>query len=142
MSHPVHPILVHFPIAFWSFATLGDLLSLKYGEPLLEITGACLILGTIMALVAMGGGLFDLLKIKSDSPAMKVLNLNIIFVVITWSLYAASLFLRIEEKTLMQPGTLEIVLSVAGFLCLGVTGFLGGRLVYEYGVGVDNKSCD
>jgi len=136
MSHPVHPILVHFPIAFWSFATFGDLLSLKYGERLLEITGTCLVLGTLMALVAMGGGLFDLLKIKSDSPAMKVLNLHIVFVVITWSLYAASLFLRIEEKTLMQAGTLEVVLSVAGFLSLGITGFLGGRLVYEYGVGV------
>lgn len=95
-----------------------------------------------MALIAMGGGLFDLLKIKSDSPAMKVLNQHIVFVVITWSLYATSLFLRIEEKTLIQAGTLEVGLSVAGFLCLCVTGFLGGRLVYEYGVGVDNKSCD
>lgn len=138
MSHPVHPILVHFPIAFWSFATLGDLLSLKYGERLSEITGACLILGTLMALVAMGGGLFDLLKIKSDSPAMKVLNQHIVFVLITWSLYASSLFLRIEEKTLIQAGILEVGLSVAGFICLCVTGLLGGRLVYEYGVGVEN----
>tara|TARA_R110002074_G_scaffold402329_1_gene607429 strand:- start:160683 stop:161111 length:429 start_codon:yes stop_codon:yes gene_type:complete len=142
MSHPIHPILVHFPIAFWSFATLGDLLSLKYGERLSEITGACLILGILMALVAMGGGLFDLLKVKSDSPAMKVLNLHIVFVVITWGLYASSLFLRIEEKTLVQAGVLEVGLSVAGFICLCVTGFLGGRLVYEYGVGVDNKFCD
>ncbi len=138
MSHPIHPILVHFPIAFWSFATLGDLLSLKYGERLSDITGTCLILGTLMALIAMGGGLYDLLKIKSDNPAMKVLNQHLVFVVITWSLYAASLFLRIEEKALIQAGTLEVGLSVAGFICLCVTGFLGGRLVYEYGVGVES----
>lgn len=137
MRHPVHPILVHFPIAFWSFATLGDLLSLKYGERLSEITGACLILGTLMALVAMGGGLFDLLKIRSETPAMKVLNQHIIIVVITWSLYASSLFLRIEEKTLIQVGTLEVGLSVAGFLCLCISGYLGGNLVYKYGVGVE-----
>lgn len=137
MSHPVHPILVHFPIAFWSIATVGDLLSLKYGDRLSEITGACLILGTLTAFVAMGGGVFDLLKIKSDSPTMRVLNQHIIFVVITWSLYASSLYLRIEEKTLVQAGILEMVLSVTGFLCLCISGYLGGSLVYKYRIGVD-----
>ena len=31
MSHPLHPALVHFPIACWSLATVTDLASLYWG---------------------------------------------------------------------------------------------------------------
>ena len=33
MRHPLHPALVHFPIACWSLATAADLAGLAFAEP-------------------------------------------------------------------------------------------------------------
>jgi uncharacterized membrane protein len=42
----------------------------------------------------------------------------------------------LHGTTLIAPGLLAIGLSVAGFLCLGVAGWLGGTLVYRHRLGV------
>jgi len=53
--------------------------------------------------------------------------------------YAASLFLRVDGTTLTRPGALGTALSVAGFVVLCVAGRMGGKLVYEHGVGVRGR---
>jgi uncharacterized membrane protein len=52
------------------------------------------------------------------------------------SCYVASLFLRLHGTHFVEPGLLAIGLSVLGFLCLGVAGWLGGKLVYGHRLGV------
>ena len=39
--------------------------------------------------------------------------------------------------SLHAPGMLAMALSVAGFVCLGIAGWLGGKLVYGHRLGAD-----
>lgn len=136
MSHPLHPALVHFPIACWSLATVADLASLHWGEPAWRFAGNVMAIGTLAAIGAMATGFIELLKVDADSPATPDLNRHMLLIVTAWSCYAASLFLRLDGTTLTRPETLHLGLSAAGFLVLCAAGWFGGKLVYQHGVGV------
>ena len=136
MRHPLHPALVHFPIACWSLATAADLASLAYGEPAWRFAGVLLLAGIGFSIPAMLAGLFELAKLAQDSPAIKDVNRHMIMVMAALSCYLASLFLRLHGMHFVEPDLLAIGLSVLGFLCLGVAGWLGGRLVYGHRLGV------
>ncbi len=138
MAHPVHPALVHFPVACWSLATIGDLASLVFHDQRVWfVSGVLLVLGLIAALAAMLAGLFELRKINEESAAMRVAVWHMSLVVIAWGLYGLSLFMRLNGAALMAPDGVAIGLSVLGFLTLCAAGWLGGALVYEHGIGVD-----
>lgn len=136
MRHPLHPLLVHFPIATWFLATLADIASLFTNEQVGWIAGVLLIIGTITALLAMITGLIELGKINQQSPAIKIANQHMILIMISWSFYAISLFTRLEGTHLGKPGLVAITLSIIAFIFLCCAGWMGGKLVYEYGVGV------
>jgi uncharacterized membrane protein len=139
MKHPIHPILVHFPVAAWFISTIGDVVGLFTNEQVSWVAGVLLIIGTITALFAMVTGLIELGKIDQQSPAMKIANQHMILMLVSWSFYAVSLFLRLDGTNLSQPGMVAIIMSIAGLISLCIAGWLGGKLVYEHGVGVQSK---
>jgi len=137
MSHPVHPMVVHFPIACWSLGTLGDLVSIIYPDKLVYLfSGIMLVIGTLVAIAAMITGLIEYGKIKEEDQAMSVANKHMKFVMVAWSFYASSLFMRLEGTNLALPDTVDILLSIAGFISLSIAGWLGGKLVYEHRIGI------
>ena len=140
MAHPIHPALVHFPIACWSISTIADIAGLQLGGQLWWIAGVLLVLGTLTAIAAMLAGLVELGKIDEQSPATQVANHHMTLMTVAWVLYAISLFMRMEGTGLTQPGWVEICLSGIGFLFLCVGGWLGGLLVYGHGVGIEKLS--
>ena len=139
MSHPLHPALVHFPIACWSLATAADVASLWWGKPAWMLAGVLLALGTLIALAAMATGFIELLKVGAEHPATRDLNRHLLLMLTAWCLYATSLFLRLQGTTLTQPDTVDLALSVVGFVVLVIGGWFGGKLVYGHGVGVGKR---
>jgi len=140
MRHPLHPALVHFPIACWSLATVADLASLWWGRPAWMLAGVLLVVGTATAIAAMATGMVELLKVGGDHPATRDLNRYMLLAMATWGLYAASLFLRLQGTALARPDAIDLGLSVAGFVCLCMTGWLGGTLVYGHGLGTEGST--
>ncbi len=140
MSHPLHPALVHFPIACWSLATLADFAGLWCGQPEWMLAAVLLAVGTASGLAAMAAGFAELVKLDSDSPAMRDVNRHMILAMATWSCYAASLFLRLQGAV-AQPGAAGLALSTAGFFLLCATGWFGGNLVYRHGIGVARRDA-
>jgi uncharacterized membrane protein len=136
MSHPLHPALVHFPVACWSLATAADLASLAWGEPAWRFAGIVLLAGIGFSIPAMLAGFLELAKLAQDSPAIKDVNRHMLMVMCALACYTTSLFLRLHGTALGEPGMLAIGSSVLGFLCLGVAGWLGGKLVYGHRLGV------
>lgn len=136
MSHPLHPALVHFPIACWSLGTIADIASLWFGQPAWWLAGVLLAVGTVMAIAAMVTGLIELVKINEQSPALQDANRHMTLILVAWTFYATSIFLRLKGMALTQPDTIDMALSVAGFLFLAAAGWFGGKLVYGHGVGV------
>ncbi|MFZ1712910.1 MAG: DUF2231 domain-containing protein [Nitrosomonas sp.] len=140
MKHPVHPMLVHFPLATWFLATIADIASFIFtNEQTGWVAGVLLVTGTGTALPAMMTGLLELGKIDQQSPVMKVVNQHMILIMISWSFYAISLFLRLDGTQIESPGLAAIAFSILGFFLLCSAGWKGGKLVYEHGVGV--RAC-
>ena len=139
MRHPLHPALVHFPIATWSLGTAGDLASLAWGEPVWRFAGVSIAVGVVTALAAMATGFVELAKLEAAHPATRDVSRHMLLMMATWCCYAASLFLRLDGTALNRPGALGIGSSATGFVLLCLAGAMGGKLVYEHGVGVRRR---
>jgi uncharacterized membrane protein len=142
-GHPVHPILVTVPIGAW-VASLGfDLASRVADEADVFAKGAfwLIALGVLGALVAALAGFLDLFAIPTGTPAFRTglvhMSLNLVVVV----LFAVSWVIRrgdIDSPAATSGGL--IALSVGALAVLAVSGWLGGRLSYRYGVRVAAES--
>ena len=74
MNHPLHPALVHFPVAGWSLATAADVASLWLGEPAWRFAAISMSAGCVVALAAMAAGLWEFAKLRDGNPALPVAN--------------------------------------------------------------------
>lgn len=134
MHHPLHPALVHFPIACWSLAVVADFASLWLGESAWRWSGGLLAVGCVVALAAMLAGLMEFSRIP-EGPAMRDAYLHMTAMLVAFSFFAARLLLRVDHLQPQPPDTLSLLLDVGGFLALLIGGWLGSRLVYGHGVG-------
>ena len=139
--HPLHPMLVHFPVACWSLATLADIASLHFGEGAGWLGGMLALAGCAMALPALAAWLYELTRIPAGSSAMRTVYLHMGAMLAAFVFYLASLLLRAGHFQLHPPGNASLVLDIAGFLVLIAGGWLGGRLVYHFGIGSE-RPCD
>jgi uncharacterized membrane protein len=135
MRHPLHPALVHFPVACWSLATLADFASLHWGEPAWHLAGVLLIVGLVMAIPALLAGMYELSRIADDSPAWRSVYLHMGAMSAALLLYAIGLFARLDHAVLLAPDATALTCSAFGFMALATGGWLGGKLVYEYRLG-------
>lgn len=135
MRHPIHPMLVHFPVATLFLATLGDIASLFMDEQVSRVAGVLLVIGTITTLLAMVAGLMELGKIDQQSPAMKVANQHMMLMMASWSFLCSQSVSETGWNPFGSAGH-----GCRCHVCCRVDrslyrGWLGGKLVYEYGVG-------
>lgn len=134
MRHPLHPALVHFPIACWSLATLADFTSLWLGESAWRWSTGLLAAGCIIALAAMVAGLIELPRVP-EGPALRDTYLHMGLMLAAFALFTARLLLGLDHLQPLAPGAWGMLLDAAGFATLAVGGWIGGRLVYGHGIG-------
>lgn len=136
MKHPLHPALVHFPVACWSLATACDLASVLWSGVHWQLAGVLMAIGTLVATVAMAVGLIELPDLEPGSAPSRDARRHMLLAACAWSCYAGSLLLRVEGGALVRPGPLAIALGSLGFMALCGAGWMGGKLVYVHGIGV------
>lgn len=140
MRMPLHPMVVHFPVAAWSLATIGDVAGLVVDIPLERVVGVLLVVGLLSSLVAMGSGLYEFSTIEKDTPQMNVANQHMLLMMAAAVCYGGALFLRLDGTSLVSPSIFAISSSIIGFVLLAIGGHLGATLVYKYGVGMSRKT--
>jgi nitrite reductase/ring-hydroxylating ferredoxin subunit/uncharacterized membrane protein len=135
-SHPLHPILVAFPIAFFVGTFLFDVVGLINGDASLHDT-ACRVegAGIIFALLAAVPGVIDYIytvppKSSAKSRATKHGLINVSNVV----LFTFVLFYRQSHNANIY---IVAVLELVGVAILSVAGWMGGTLVHRNQIGVD-----
>ncbi len=134
-GHPLHPLLVHFPIAFWVLATLCDGCTVLGYEQARPFAGIFLALGLICALPAMLAGFIDLAKL--EDAATRDGNRHMILMGLAWTVYLFALLARLDDKVLMPvPPVHSVALSLLGLSLVVLGGWYGGQLVYHHGAGV------
>lgn len=136
MKQPLHPALVHFPVACWTLATVMDVLGV-WGTPwsLWLSAFALLAIGCGMGLLAAAAGFYELSRLPDEHPALADASRHMMLALGAWVAFATSLFLRLDGTTPIPPGTVALIASGVGFLLLVGAGHMGARLVYMHGVG-------
>jgi uncharacterized membrane protein len=133
-GHPIHPMLVPIPIGLWIFSLVCDLVYAGGSNNPAWATVALYTMGggIVGALLAAVPGLIDLVSLppgpRRTALAHMVINLTVV------ALYAVNFWLRKDAPE--SPGGL-IWLSVLAIGLLVISGWLGGKMVYELGVAVD-----
>jgi uncharacterized membrane protein len=142
-EHPLHPVVVHFPIALLSTAVLFELLGFLLRRDDFRRFGFwLLILGLTGGIVAAGFGLWgEGAALKMGVPE-KAIDRHESFAVTTLITFGLLLIYRWRIRDRWTPGHNRIYLSgaLAGLLLLGTTGFFGSELVYRYGAGVQKEA--
>jgi len=138
LRHPLHPMLVHFPIGLFLLSLLLDLASLAFPSvpDLVRDSFYAMLLGVITALVAAVPGFVDYTDIRSDHPAKRTATSHLTLNLIVVALYGINLGMR--SSLLVDPKiqTVPLILSLVGVALLSLSGYLGGRLVYDDGISV------
>ncbi len=143
LGHPLHPILVHVPMAMWPGALIFDLLSQWNigGNASVRLSFYAIVFGLAASLLAAPTGLIDWTGIKKEKPAWKIGLYHMALNLIALLLFAINLGLRwstFREDT--KVATQPLLLSALGTLLLVGSAYLGGRMVYEYGISVARMS--
>ena len=133
-EHPVHPMLIPFPIALWIFSLASDLISLfGFGGPVWkDIALYTMVGGIVGGLAAAIPGYVDYRSL-SDPVIVRVAQMHMLINVGLIVLFTINAGLRIMNGT---EALMPVFLSVLGVAGLGVSGWLGGELVYVQGVAV------
>ena len=135
-GHPIHPMLIVFPLGLLAMALIFDILHFAMGNGYWsEIAYWMIAAGVISGLVAAPFGLVDWLAIPSGTRAKRIGALHGVGNLIVVVLYAASWWMR--RAAPQDPVTVAYVLSFAGGVLALFTGWLGGELVDRLAVGVD-----
>jgi uncharacterized membrane protein len=135
-GHPLHPAIVHFPIGLLLSASLADLAWLAGLTTDAHIGAVLMAGGLAMGVVAMGAGLVDFATL--DETVVPHALRHMAAVGIAWLGYAVALYLRRDVLSGADTvGSISLALSLASALVLALGGWLGGRLVYTFGAGVD-----
>jgi uncharacterized membrane protein len=143
LGHPLHPALVHLPAGLWPAALVFDVLSFTSlrGPATVLASFACIAGGLLGALLAAPTGLADWLDIKPDKPARKLGVYHLALNLIVTALFALNLLLRWDDVRIAdRASVLQLVLSIVGVVILAVSGYLGGRMAYDQGIGVARMS--
>jgi len=137
--HPIHPIVVHFPIALLCASVAFDALASRWPTGGLRETSLYTLLAGVMAagLAVVTGGMEEDLAKRAGAPE-SVLELHEGLGQVTLVIFVVLLGLRLAMQWgwLKEIRSLTLGLGAIGIVILGLTGYWGGELVYVYGIGV------
>lgn len=140
-GHPLHPILVSFPIAFYIGTLLFDILAKTYSPEFLFTAYNLEIAALVSAAIAAIPGIIDYIyTVPPASTAKKrgakhaLTNVGVIL------FFTAALIYRANNE--LPNISILIALESAGVILLLFAGWMGGTLVYRNQIGVDPRYAD
>jgi len=141
-GHPIHPMLVHFPVVFWTVAAVAYVAAATGVEAAATVATFSNGAGLIFAMLAMIAGLIELRAIAGDGDAMRVAISHMTAMGAAWFCFMLALVMATAAGARLDKSTAQLTGAggaCAGFLLLSVGGWLGARLVYEFGIGVTGR---
>ena len=133
-EHPIHPMLIPFPIALWIFSLASDLIYLfDFGGPVWKDVALYTMVGGIIGgLAAAVPGYIDFRSL-TDPVVVRLAQMHMVINVGLVLLFTLNAGLRIING---PDALVPVFLSGVGVAALALSGWLGGELVYVKGVAV------
>ena len=138
LGHPVHPIVVAFPIALLVLTPIWDGLAFFGIANLAPVGYWTELAGLVGGGLAAVTGLVDFLGLKAPSPELTKTALRHAGLALTTLGFFVVAF-AFRGGAAGEPSLLVVGSELVGALGLGLTGWFGGHLVFGYGVGVDDR---
>ena len=134
---PIHPKLVHFPIALFITALGLDLASFIFRkEDFHKAAVYIYVIAALMTPLVVRSGLWEEERFHLNHP---VLTKHRTFALWTMWVSLMSLpvlwFLKQKSRKFFRAFFMILLIGIAGLVTL--TGHNGGRMVFEYGVGME-----
>jgi uncharacterized membrane protein len=139
-GHPFHPILVTIPIGTWAASLVFDIIGLASDDPTPFVVGArvLILIGIIGALLAAVFGFVDYAQLARGTAARKTATVHMALNLGVTVLFIVNLLLRWSADD-DEVSIVGFILSIVALGALGVSGWLGGKLAYHYGVRVADE---
>lgn len=138
-SHPLHPMLVAFPIGLLVTSFIFDLIALWRDLPSLwNAAWYCIIAGLIGATIAAIPGIIDLFSVvpKNSSGRSRGYRHAILNGLVMVAFIACAAY---RGTPAFRPDSTSLILSACGVILLGFSGWLGATLVYRNQIAVDHR---
>ncbi|MCL6445748.1 MAG: DUF2231 domain-containing protein [Alicyclobacillus sp.] len=134
----IHPIVVHFSIAAVYFAALAGAAGLLFRQPFYARSFFLLLCLSILATLATGiAGVISESYVHATAQVQRVLHTHKMYGEVTGVLLVMSAFLqgRTPHRR-RRVSWAAFVVCLAAAVTISLAGYLGGSMVYEYGLGV------
>lgn len=135
MVYPVHPAIVHFPIAAWTPTPILDAVAIATLRPSLERLSADLVLvGLVTAVVALAAGVLDAIRGRPGPAAKADLSAHVLAMSCAVSAFALGALVEpgVTESGAALSAWMRLGLNGAGAMVLLIGGHLGARLVHQH----------
>jgi uncharacterized membrane protein len=132
-GHPLHLILISFPVAFWTGALFTDSVGAwSHDDFWYRMSVALIAMGTAVALLASLCGYIDYRTVPMTRAARAVATGHMLWSLAATAVFALALWLRFNA----WHGRLGVAVTIAGALVLLVGGYLGSELSNRFRIGV------
>lgn len=136
LGHPIHPMLIVFPLGLLPVAAIFDIIYLYTSNGhWADVSFWIIAAGVIGGLIAAVFGLIDWLGIPTGTRAKYIGLIHGLINVVVVGLFIVSWLLRRPN-----PGAPELLPIILGFIAVALSflsGWLGGELVYRLNIAVD-----
>lgn len=136
LGHPIHPMLICFPLGLLPVASIFDIVYLStHNGHWADVSYWIIAAGIIGALIAAVFGFVDWLGIPEGTRAKSIGLIHGVANFIVVLLFIVSWFMRRPD-----PAAPSLLATVLGWIGIGIalfSGLLGGELVYRLYVAVD-----
>ena len=140
LGHPLHALLIHFPMGLLPISLLWDLIALLTGNVLWwNIAFWSIAAGLALALIAAVPGFVDFIFIPEHHSAEKPAQLHMYIMLIAVALYLGSFLFRLHDHSPVGLGMVGAIgLSLVGLISIVIGGWFGGDLVFHHEIGRKN----
>lgn len=139
-GHPLHPPLTDATIGIYTFATIAACLDVLGISDIVAAQGwaLALVVGLVVSIPTSLTGFADWITISRGTPLWRTATWHLFVMVSATVLFLLSAALGYSDGMDSVVETVPFVLTIAGFLTMTLGGWLGGTIVFNYGMRVLN----
>lgn len=142
---PVHPPLVHFPIAAYVLAAVFEIIAAighgsGWGHDAFAAATFVMTGGLLVSVLTALTGLLDWLTTEAGTQVRRTANAHALLMVIATVIAIVTVVLSLVGYAAGGPSPLIVVLAIVQALVVAAGATIGGALVYDYGFRVVNST--
>jgi uncharacterized membrane protein len=139
LGHPIHLMLVSFPVAFWSGALITDGIGgLTHDAFWFRMSVALIVMGSVGGAIAALFGYIDYRTIRMSRAARRTATRHMLWSLGCLVIFPLAFLLRMADA----PSGRGIAATIGGSLLLLVAGYYGSELSNRYNVGIRERPRD